>query len=466
MRFTPSFRKGGGDFAAMVLRAKNIFVVPFLFLFCINIAHAQKSSTEFHLDFRTSSSYIDPNFSDNASELQRLEEFLDIAQRNSEIELLEVEFCGLSSPEGSYEFNSKVAQRRRDALVEWVRSRIEIDDNIISYNDDYIAWDNLIRSVEESDMPHKRLIIEILSQEPRIVAYYGNLNIDHRILKIIALDRGKTWRQLLREYFAEMRYASLSVAMRIPKLEPLVAEAPSTNLMFGVGAPVATSLQLPYAEQEAITPVVESESQGEATEEASKKRRDRSVEKRKREPLFESVAGRWHLKTSLLSWEFLMANIAADVDIAEHVSFTLPIYYSALNYFTSTIKFRTFAFQPEIRYWLKRENNGFFAGAHFGYASYNIALNGDYRYQDHNGTSPLLGGGISVGYRIPLSKHNRWNIEFVIGAGAYRMHYDKFYNTPNPKDGMLVESVKRTYWGIDNVAINISYRFDLIKRKR
>ena len=100
-------------------------------------------------------------------------------------------------------------------------------------------------------------------------------------------------------------------------------------------------------------------------------------------------------------------------------------------------------------------------GAHFGLAYYNIATNGEYRTQDHDGTSPALGGGLAVGYRMPISKNNRWKMEFSIGAGAYKLHYDKFRNYHN---GLLVNTEKKTYIGIDQVSVSLSYTFDL-KRK-
>ena len=47
----------------------------------------------------------------------------------------------------------------------------------------------------------------------------------------------------------------------------------------------------------------------------------------------------------------LISNIAVEVDINKYWSVTLPVYYSALNYFTRTRKLRTLAFQPEVRWW-------------------------------------------------------------------------------------------------------------------
>lgn len=43
-------------------------------------------------------------------------------------------------------------------------------------------------------------------------------------------------------------------------------------------------------------------------------------------------------------------------------------------------------------------------------------------------------------------------------------HYDKFHNTPNTKDGLMIESIKKTYWGIDQAAVSFSYSFDLKKK--
>ena len=125
-----------------------------------------------------------------------------------------------------------------------------------------------------------------------------------------------------------------------------------------------------------------------------------------------------YIKTNAIALGMAIANIAGEVDLAKHWSFTLPIYYSAWDYFKTTVKFRTFAVQPEFRYWPSAENNGFFTGAHFGLAYYNFAFDGAYRFQDHNRNTPSIGGGISVGYRLPISKSSPWQVEFSVGAGV------------------------------------------------
>lgn len=172
----------------------------------------------------------------------------------------------------------------------------------------------------------------------------------------------------------------------------------------------------------------------------------------------------YYLKTNAIGWGMGIANFAFEMDLAKHWSFTLPVYYAAWNYFDSTVKFRTFAVQPEVRYWFSEENQGLFTGAHIGLAYYNVAWGGDYRYQDHNRHTPAIGGGLSVGYRMPLGKSQRWKVEFSLGVGVYPLHYDKFHNTPDYKDGLMVDSQKKTYWGIDQASVSFAYTLDF-KRK-
>ena len=169
------------------------------------------------------------------------------------------------------------------------------------------------------------------------------------------------------------------------------------------------------------------------------------------------------LKTNAVGWGMLISNIAVEVDLAKHWSFSLPVYYSALNYFTSNVKFRTTCLQPELRYWVSEENAGWFGGVHFGLAWFNYAKGGDWRYQDHKRNTPVYGGGLSAGYRMPVSQNNRWWMEFSLGGGVYKLHYDVFHNEPN---GQLVDTRKRTFYGIDQVAVSFAYRFDWKKGGR
>lgn len=168
-----------------------------------------------------------------------------------------------------------------------------------------------------------------------------------------------------------------------------------------------------------------------------------------------------YLKTNIPAWAMLWTNIAVEVDLTKHLSFTLPVYYSGFNYFTGDTKFRTLTLQPELRYWPKADNTGFFVGAHFGLGWYNVAFGGDKRYQDHSRRTPAIGGGVAVGYRFHFCRNPRWQMEASVGAGIYKLDYDIFQNHHN---GLIIDRRRRTFYGIDQAAFTISYRFDISRK--
>lgn len=415
------------------MRIKKYYITFIVLLFCVGFTYAQEKRTEICVDFRVNSTVIDSAYSDNAVRMREIIDFLEAIRRDSTINIVEVSFCGAASPEGSDQLNRRLAQGRLTALERLVRKEVDIPDSLITHNDSYIPWDYLKSQIEDSELLHKDEVIAILEEEARLVDYhYPNLHIDNRIVKLKNLDNGKVWQQMNKLFFGRMRNAC-AVFVTYKKELPPVQEP--------VIVPDTVVVEPPVEIVRDTTSVV-----------------DNIV------PEVEEWSHKLYIKTNAIGLGLGIANVAVEIDLAKHWSFTLPVYYSAWDYFKTTIKFRTAAIQPEFRYWLSEENDGFFAGAHFGLAYYNLAFDGDYRYQDHNRETPAIGGGVSIGYRLPISRNNRWRVEFSFGAGVYSSHYDKFYNTPNTKDGLLIENIKKTYWGIDQAAVSFSYMFDLKKK--
>lgn len=418
-----------------MLKIKLLILSMFIFIWIIPAISQERglepklTRTEMNIVFRVGKSDIDSTYMDNAQSLERMVRWVNSIQQDSLIDIVSVEFCGAASPEGSSVINRRLSKERLTALEHYLRSKIDIPESIIVRNDHYISWQQLHKMVSESNISNKDAIISILENPDTT----QNDNVlDSRIGQLKALNGGRTWDELHTRFFAHMRNAytvlvtcKSKVAIELEqKTKPTPAPKPEPK---------------PEPEPEPEPKLVE-------------------------EPIVESPARHIYVKTNLLGWGLLVTNLAVEIDMGNYFSATLPIYYSGWNYFTQTIKFRTFAVQPELRYWPWGNNDGLFAGAHMGLAYYNIATNGDWRYQDHNRETPAIGGGISIGYRMPISKNNRWKMEFSVGAGVYQLHYDKFNNTAETKDGLLVDSNKKTYWGIDQAAVSIVYTFNLNKK--
>lgn len=412
------------------------FAIPILILLLSlpRMAHAWEQCTELRIDFRVNSTAIDTTYLDNATSLPKLMDFLRDVRHDRSVNIVEISLSGYASPEGSIQTNRELAQGRLATLERLIHENISIPDSIITRNESYIPWDYLKSQVEKSEIQGKDKVLDILECDS---CHHSEGHTDtcvKRIAKLKQIDGGNAWRQMHELFFSRMRNAcAVFITYKNEPdtvAEPVTATADTASIIYSTVAETVTT----EPGDSTATDIPAYATQG--------------------------WTRRLHLKSNAAGWAMAIANIAVETDITKHWSFSLPVYYSAWNYFKQSIKFRTFAIQPELRYWLSRDNDGFFAGAHFGLAYYNFAANGSYRYQDHDGKTPAIGGGASIGYRLPISKDDRWRVEFSIGAGAYSLHYDKFHNTPDTKDGLLVVSVKKTYWGIDQVSVSFSYTFD------
>ena len=375
-----------------------------------------KRHTDIEIHFKLDNSELDLDYMGNAASFRRFAAFIDsvgVAHIDS------VVIMSQSSPEGYYGRNMKLSEERANAMRKYLLEAHPDLSGRLYVSPDGESWGRLREYVENDTV--------IKSGEKE------------KVLSIIDADvnlETKKWRMKQRPVY-EYLYKKYYPLIRNSKFHILYftySEAPKAE-------PVAVSDTVVPQPEPADTVVAET-------------------------PVVETDAWvpRLHVKTNAVGLGMGIANLAVEVDLARHWSFTLPVYYSAWNYFKETLKFRTFAIQPEVRYWPSRENTGLFAGAHFGWGYYNFAFDGEYRYQDRSAKTPAIGGGLSLGYRLPLSKNRKWNMEIAIGAGCYSLHYDKFRNTADTKEGLLVESIRETYWGIDQAALTFSYAFDLKKK--
>ena len=398
-----------------------------LFLGGVFTTFSQELRTEISIDFRVNCVDIDSTYSDNAAKIREMMSFLKNLSQDKHMRLVEISLCGAASPEGSDQLNRKLAKGRIESIENLIRQQIDYPENIVIRNDSYIPWEWLKEKVEQSDMEHKEEVLAILGQEGNLVDYHHpDTHIDERIVKIRKIDSGKTWDLMHELFFEPMRNAcAIFVTTRFKAVPQTRSEMSLSAVPMGSGPGLAPKRAL----QEQVDWI-------------------RNI----------------HVKTNAVGWALGAGNISAEVDIIKHLSLSLAAYYSGWDYFKTTLKFRTLSIQPELRYYpvLKSmQNDGFFVGAHFGLGYYNYALNKEWRIQDHKGRRPSLGGGLSVGYALQFKKNPRWGMEFAVGGGVYDSLYDVFYNEAN---GPYAESaVRKTWIGVDNASIAVTYKFDIKK---
>ena len=388
------------------------------------MAQAQVRITEFDVDFRHNSAVIEPEFGENKNHLEKIISFIEEINSDSTNSIRRITFCGSVSPEGSFQLNRRLANNRLKALEQYIRNRLVIPDSIIAYDDGYIPWEQFRQMVEGMEFEHKDKVLEIMDKDSYYVSYHGNTQINSRVAELMQLEEGDVWRQLY-AIFHDMRCA---FAVIVTSKRPAIAAFDKVDAI-----PMPDSIAIPTY----VRPVVSA-------------------------PAVADEYRHLHIATNLPAWGLLLSNATLEIDLARRWSLAVPAYYSALNYFADNVKFRTVTIQPELRYWFRGCESSWYAGAHMGVSYFNVAWGDLFRYQDHNMNTPAIGGGLSVGYRLPLGKSKHWCLDLSLGAGAYAVHYDRFINIPN---GFLVDSQKKTYVGIDQAAISFSYMFNLAKYK-
>ena len=389
-------------------------------------AQAQTRTDSVRVFFRTGQSSFDPTFQNNGEAIDAFIRELRASQADTSVPL-EVDHViveSSSSPEGSLELNQRLAKSRQQSVLDYVGSQIRIRRGETDRSSETFDWDMLRCLVQEDramPLAHKENVLDKLdSADP---------------LSVNALKGTETWTYLMDNIFPKMRTTLLVFVQEseAPGLDLPEIVCEEGNLVEPFLIPDYPILDTQYK----VAP-------------ASYRAQTRAVV----------------LKLNLLTLPALIVNGGVEIQPLAHFSLNVPVYFSGINWFTSTIKFRTLAFQPEVRYWLREDLHGLFFGAHATFGWYNVALGGDYRYQDHAARTPSFGGGIGLGYKLPLGRNNdaRWGLEFGIGGGVLPLRYDVFYNVENGR--LAAEDQKKTYWGVDQAFISVTYRIGQFKLKQ
>lgn len=169
------------------------------------------------------------------------------------------------------------------------------------------------------------------------------------------------------------------------------------------------------------------------------------------------------VKSNLLSDAFLNPNFGIEIGLKPKWSVDVSGQFNFWD-LSHNRKWKHWAVQPEIRYWLCDRFQGHFFGAHLLGGIYNIGnINTDFKLfgndfsklKNNRYQGWFVGAGLAYGYTWALSRH--WNLEAEIGIGYVYTEYDMF---ECDGCGRKIEKDKPYhYFGPTKAAINIMYVF-------
>ena len=361
------------------------------------------------------------------------------------LQLRKVFIRGAASPEGSYANNRRLGQARSKALLDALRSQlrnqyIETDAEVSSVTEDYGYLCYLMREAQDADYATVQGIYDSCEgNEPRCKQ------------QLMAVQGGRLWQRLLRDYFPRLRTARLILWFSEPDRE----HAPLTEIT-PLEADSLTFIELPTPQP---SPLVI--------------------------PAQDTI--RRHmvaLRTNLLRDGFYMPQFgwAPGIDaqleyypLDGHYTYNAAFTWTNHRHWSSQEFFQMRDLQLELRRYFHGggEFLGTYLGAYLEGTVYGIGLSKTKGWEGEGG-----GAGLSVGYVMPLNRRGNWRLEFMASFGGFVTRYDPYvYGNPVTKEedgdyyynylGSASAFKERnhqfTWFGPTNVGIQITY--DILYRK-
>ena len=126
-----------------------------------------------------------------------------------EAEIARIVLLGLSSPEGRYAYNVKLAGLRCEAMKQYILNHISIPDSCFKLVNGGEGWDELRYLIENSEMSDKEDILRIIDDVPILKG---------REVRLMKLNQGIPYRYMKEHFFPKLRRAGyIKVYYRMKK---------------------------------------------------------------------------------------------------------------------------------------------------------------------------------------------------------------------------------------------------------
>ena len=426
------------------MRTRNFIVSVFILFGCTQL-FGQELRKEVCVGFRVGNGTLDTAYVDNTGRLAEIVSFLKDIQNDRTLELVEVEFCGSASPEGSILINRRLAKERLASLENYVRRYVALPDSIVTRREEVIAWEALARLVEKSDMPHKEEAVDVLRNVPETTYDSRGVLIDSRKKHLMELQYGRTWHYMEDHFFPQVRNASV-VFVTVRQKPEVPAKPEPENVPQEVSAPAGTSstVQEPVAVAPQPENVPQEVSAPAGTSSTVQEPVAVAPQPEAKKPFYMA------LKTNMLYDVLAVPNIGAEFYLGRNWSVSGNWMYGWWNSNSKHRYWRVYGGEIAVRKWLGRKAaekplTGHHLGVYGQLFTYDFEWNGTGYMGGQPGkslwNSPNYAAGVEYGYALPIGR--RLNIDFTIGLG----YWGGKYYTYNPLDDHYVwESTKNRHW--------------------
>lgn len=353
--------------------------------------------------FRQGYSLWEPNFKDNAKRMKGfVERIKEIQEDTSVYKVSKIHIISGASPEGTYKMNQRLSANRASRIRKVLKSYITLPDSMIVVESRGVNWKGLEELVEASDMAYKDEVLNIIRNYPEL-----KNGKEVRKLCLAYLRDGKPWKYMYKNWFPQLRCFNLQIVIEWEKVikpapDPIPAQELSVKLLDFV----------PLKEPEFKAMPVSL-------------------------PPFYMAA-----KTNLLYDGLLVPNIGLEFYLGKGYTIAGNWMYSWWHSRDVDWWHRTYGGDLEFRKYFgdlaaEKPLQGWHVGVYGQMLTYDFEMGG----RGYLGDRWTWGGGVSLGYSLPVSRH--FNLDFNLGVGYLGGQYKEYL----PIDGCYVwQSTKNRKW--------------------
>ena len=349
-------------------------------------AVAQESAREFTVDFPVGSSRLDLTWGANGRSIYKLTSFLRSVMDNPKMKINDITVYGTASPEGNADFNRRLALKRRDALRDVIIERAMVPDSVFTLQNEYIQWGLLRGMIKQCDAPWRDKAVAAIDEN--YVSSAGFETSAQVIKALKRIDGGRVWKELLVEYFPQMRNAS-AVVVTFEQLPAFREEY--------IEIPVDTAVPEPEPEPEPEIVVYE-------------------------EP--EHRCFYMDIRTDMLYDAALVPNLGVDFYLGRNISVGGNWQYAWWSKDSRHRYWRLYGGDINARWWFGSvAHEKPLSGHHLGV--YAQMLTYDFEFGDKGYMAGKPGGniweraswgaGVEYGFSLPIARY--FNIDFTLGVG-------------------------------------------------
>lgn len=393
-------------------------------------------------------------------------------------QLLQVWVCGSSSPDGLWEYNVNLSKQRTEEAVAYLKQVMNIPDSLIhkeSLNED---WDRLAELVAASDKEYKDEVVDIIHNK-----YWGDRKSD-----LQALEGGKVWRSLEKEFFPLLRCVRFAIYCKWDPSKPhlsapkeVVTLRDTVTLKETVTIRDTVTLKETVTVRDTVTLQETVTLRDTVTLTETIYVRDTVVVVKEPEsvevaPVIEAKEEKFWLKphimaikTNLLSDAMAIPSLGIEVQLYKGLTLDVSGAYGFFNIFNKSNRdMEMWNVSPELRLWFGDHpmQKGRFIGLHANVSNFSLQWRDGVAYQAIPG-QPAWSAGFTYGACARMGKKSHFGLEFVIGVGYGQYHQN--VGTIDPAGSFIPnESVSpqvRHHFGLTKLAVNLVYRFSMAKKK-